>query len=43
MQLQILWEEMLQRFTKIEVMAEPRRNISSFVKGYTEMKVICRS
>jgi hypothetical protein len=24
-------------------MAEPRRNISSFVKGYTEMKVICRS
>ena len=27
---------------KIEVVAEPRRNISSFVKGYTEMKVICR-
>ena len=42
MQLQILWEEMLQRFSKIEVVAEPRRNISSFVKGYTEMKVICR-
>jgi cytochrome P450 len=43
MQLQILWEEMLQRFSKIEVVAEPRRNLSSFVKGYTEMKVICRS
>lgn len=42
MQLQILWEEMLQRFSKIEVVAEPRRNLSSFVKGYTEMKVICR-
>ena len=26
----------------LEVVAEPRRNISSFVKGYTEMKVICR-
>jgi hypothetical protein len=24
------------------VVAEPRRNLSSFVKGYTEMKVICR-
>ena len=42
MQLQILWDEMLKRFSKIEVVAEPRRNFSSFVKGYTEMRVICR-
>ncbi len=43
LQLQILWEEMLQRFSKIEVVEEPTRNISCFVKGYTKMNVICRS
>ena len=42
LQLQILWDEMLKRFSRIEVIGEPRRNISSFVKGYTEMKVIVR-
>ena len=42
LQLQILWDEMLKRFSKIELVGEPKRNISSFVKGYTEMKVICR-
>ena len=42
MQLQILWEEMLSRFSRIEVVEEPSRNISSFVKGYTHMDVICR-
>jgi cytochrome P450 len=42
LQLQILWDEMLKRFSKIEVVAEPRRNFSSFVKGYTQMQVICR-
>ena len=42
LQLQILWDEMLKRFSRIEVMGEPRRNISSFVKGYTQMKVIVR-
>ena len=42
LQLQILWDEMLKRFSRIEVIGEPRRNISSFVKGYTKMKVIVR-
>ena len=42
LQLQILWDEMLKRFSRIEVIGEPRRNISSFVKGYTQMKVIVR-
>ena len=42
LQLQILWDEMLKRVSRIEVIGEPRRNISSFVKGYTQMKVIVR-
>jgi hypothetical protein len=33
---------MLKRFSKVEVVGEPIRNISSFVKGYTKMNVICR-
>jgi cytochrome P450 len=39
MQLRIVWEEILKRFKRIEVMEEPRRVHSSFVKGYEEMKV----
>ncbi|MED5323980.1 MAG: cytochrome P450, partial [Pseudomonadota bacterium] len=39
LQLQILWDEMLKRFKKVEDVNEPERNLSSFVKGYTEMKV----
>ena len=42
LQLQILWDEMLQRYSRVEVVCEPSRNISSFVKGYTEMNVIVR-
>ena len=42
LQLQILWDEMLKRFSKVEVVGEPTRNISAFVKGYTELKVIAR-
>ena len=34
MQLRIVWEEILKRFPKIEVMGEPERIYSSFVKGY---------
>ena len=34
LQLKIIWEEILQRFDKIEVVAEPKRVYSSFVKGY---------
>jgi cytochrome P450 len=36
MQLKIVWEELLQRFPTIEVVAEPTRVMSNFVKGYEE-------
>ena len=39
MQLRILWEEILTRFEKIEVQAEPQRTFSSFVNGYTYLPV----
>ena len=39
LQLKILWEELLARFEKIEVLAEPERTFSSFVNGYTHMPV----
>jgi cytochrome P450 len=39
MQLRVLWEEILPRFHKIEVVGEPVRLYSSFVKGYTELPV----
>ncbi|MBI3438064.1 MAG: cytochrome P450 [Proteobacteria bacterium] len=39
MQLRIVWEEILKRFDKIEVMGEPERVHSSFVKGYSTLPV----
>ena len=39
LQLRILWEEILERFEDIEVLEEPERTFSSFVKGYTHMPV----
>ena len=39
LQLRILWEEILPRFERIEVQAEPERTLSSFVKGYTHLPV----
>jgi cytochrome P450 len=39
MQLRIVWEEILKRFKTIEVMGEPRRVYSSFVKGYETLPV----
>jgi hypothetical protein len=39
LQLQILWEEILARYDRIEVLAEPERVPSAFVKGYTAMPV----
>jgi cytochrome P450 len=42
LQLKILWEEILTRFEKIEVLQEPERTFSSFVKGYTYMPVKVR-
>jgi cytochrome P450 len=39
MQLRILWEELLERFSDIEVLAEPDRVESNFVMGYTDLQV----
>jgi cytochrome P450 len=39
MQLKIVWEEILRRDLDIEVMDEPGRVYSSFVKGYSHMPV----
>jgi cytochrome P450 len=39
MQLRIVWEELVKRWTKIEVMGEPERVRSSFVKGYETLPV----
>lgn len=39
MQLRIVWEEAIKRFPKIEVVEEPERVLSSFVKGYSRMMV----
>ncbi len=39
LQLRVLWEEILKRFERIEVLEEPARTFSSFVKGYTHMPV----
>lgn len=41
LQLRVLWEEILERFEHIELLDEPNRTPSSFVKGYTWMPVIC--
>jgi cytochrome P450 len=40
MQLRIVWEEVLKRFPRIEVVGEPRRVYSAFVKGYETLPVI---
>ena len=39
LQLKIIWEEILKRFDNIEVMGEPKRVYSSFVKGYETLPV----
>ncbi len=39
MQLRILWEELLPRFSRIELVGEPQRVRSNFVMGYTDMPV----
>lgn len=39
LQLRILWEELLARFDKIEVIGEPEYVQSNFVKGYSKMMV----
>ncbi|MFP6808482.1 MAG: cytochrome P450 [Pseudomonadales bacterium] len=39
MQLRIVWQEILNRFEMIEVIGEPERTYSTFVKGFTSMPV----
>ena len=39
MQLRILWEELLARFSDVQVVGEPVRTESNFVMGYTELPV----
>jgi cytochrome P450 len=39
LQLKILWEEILRRFEAIEVMGEPTRVRSSFVRGFSKLPV----
>jgi cytochrome P450 len=39
MQLRVVWEEILKRFETIEIVEEPSRVRSSFVKGYDVMNV----
>jgi cytochrome P450 len=40
MQLTIIWEEILKRFPRIELVEEPVRAYSSFVHGYESMRVV---
>ena len=40
LQLRVLWEEILQRFHTVEVVGDPIRTHSSFVKGYTQLPVV---
>jgi cytochrome P450 len=42
MQLRIVWEEIMQRFEEVEVVGEPQRVYSSFVKGYSKLPVKLR-
>jgi len=42
LQVRVLWEEILQRFERIEVQEEPSRTLSSFVRGYTRLPVMVR-
>ena len=39
LQLKIIWEEIFKRFGKIEVVDEPKRVYSSFIKGYETLPV----
>ena len=39
MQLRVLWEEIMNRFSKVEVVGEPERVLSNFVRGYSLLPV----
>jgi cytochrome P450 len=40
LQLKVLWQEILKRFPRIEVVGEPKRTKSNFVHGFTSMPVV---
>ncbi len=40
LQLKVLWEEILKRFERIEVVGDVERSVSTFVHGYTSLPVI---
>ncbi|HWA63861.1 MAG TPA: cytochrome P450 [Caulobacteraceae bacterium] len=40
LQLKIIWEEILKRFPTVQVVGEPKRTWSVFVKGYEELPVV---
>jgi cytochrome P450 len=40
LQLRVIWEEILKRFPRIQLTGEPRRVLSSFVRGYEHMPVV---
>jgi cytochrome P450 len=40
LQLRVIWEEITKRFPRIEMLGEPKRTYSTFVKGYESMKVV---
>lgn len=39
MQLRIVWEEIMKRFKTVELVGDPVRVQSNFVKGYAELPV----
>jgi len=39
LQLRVLWEEILKRFSRLEVVGEPERISSNFILGYSKMMV----
>jgi cytochrome P450 len=39
MQLRVVWEEIMKRFEKVEVVGEPTRVRSNFIKGYSQLPV----
>ena len=39
LQLRILWEELLERFSNIEVVGPPVRAVSNIIRGYTQLPV----
>ena len=43
LQLRVLWEEILRRFDRIDVVGEPTRTKSNFVHGFTAMKAVIPS